>query len=282
MWAYKVARSLHSLAYAPDGSLWVGTVSRVVQRWEVPAGLGRDVFRVPQSGNTTVYGLHVSADGRLILACSWAGVLWDVEAANALPILDGELRSTMGACLSPDGRLLYLPGRRGGLIWDRAGGDTRAIGAEEYQREGAFSADGSRLAILSFDGVEVHDLRAGKLLARLDASLVEALQFTPAGERLVTAKANHVTVWDAATWQPLKQFRTGSAHVRSLAIHPEGRLLATGGDVPNVSLWTLDGQARGNFDWGVGKVRGVAFSRDGMTAAVAGSSGKLAVWDVEE
>jgi hypothetical protein len=35
------------------------------------------------------------------------------------------------------------------------------------------------------------------------------------------------------------------------------------------------------YDWGLGKVRAVAFAPDGMTAVAAGDNRKVLIWDVE-
>jgi WD40 repeat protein len=50
-----------------------------------------------------------------------------------------------------------------------------------------------------------------------------------------------------------------------------------------VILWDVPGGAlRRSFDWGVGKLRTVAFAPDGMTAAAGGDSGQIVLWDVGE
>ena len=45
---------------------------------------------------------------------------------------------------------------------------------------------------------------------------------------------------------------------------------------------TATGEVRGPWDWGIGQVNDAAIAPDGLTAAAAGSSKKLAVWDLEE
>jgi hypothetical protein len=70
---------------------------------------------------------------------------------------------------------------------------------------------------------------------------------------------------------------------RGLAFHPSGRLLAytTGPTVRLIDADTLD--AVRAYDWGAGKARTVAFSPDGLRAAVSAEGGRgwVTVFDLE-
>ena len=48
-------------------------------------------------------------------------------------------------------------------------------------------------------------------------------------------------------------------------------------------MWSVsDGRQVNAFDWKVGPVTAVAVAPDGLTAAVAGKSGQIVVWDIDE
>ncbi len=48
-----------------------------------------------------------------------------------------------------------------------------------------------------------------------------------------------------------------------------------------VRFWDVEsGQLRRAFDWGIGEVKSVVFSPDGMRAA-AGGEGQILVWDID-
>ena len=69
--------------------------------------------------------------------------------------------------------------------------------------------------------------------------------------------------------------------ITAVAISPDGRLLAGGGDDHVVRIWTLaDGQLlfslHGHKDW----IRTLKFSPDGHTLASAGDDGQIRLWDV--
>ncbi|MGL5094716.1 MAG: WD40 repeat domain-containing protein, partial [Planctomycetia bacterium] len=60
------------------------------------------------------------------------------------------------------------------------------------------------------------------------------------------------------------------------------RMLATAGHDRSVRFWDVQaGRPTAIFDWALGKIDFVIFSRDGMRVAAGGSSGAVVVWDVE-
>ena len=170
-------------------------------------------------------------------------------------------------------------------LWDRERQTVRGIGPpQDFAIILSFSPDSRRLVVGYMDGsLSIYDPHTGKQDGRpLQTCHSEAISFSPDGSLLAVATGNEVVLWDAASWQRLRAFRTGQAFVRSLAFHPTGCLLATAGDVPTLSLWDVEGRSRGRFNWEIGKVQALAFAPDGMTAAAGGSGGKVAIWDVED
>ena len=67
-----------------------------------------------------------------------------------------------------------------------------------------------------------------------------------------------------------------------MAFHPSGRFLATTSNDATVKLYdTSTWRVAQAFDWGVGRLRSIAFSPDGMLAAAGGYKGRIVVWDVD-
>jgi WD40 repeat protein len=67
-----------------------------------------------------------------------------------------------------------------------------------------------------------------------------------------------------------------------LAFHPSGRYLAATSNDATVKYYeTATWQVARSFGWDIGRQRSVAFSPDGMLAAVGGDKGKIVVWDVD-
>jgi WD40 repeat protein len=92
-----------------------------------------------------------------------------------------------------------------------------------------------------------------------------------------------ILLWDVGTRRLRQIIKAGRAFVRQLAFHPGGKILASGGDTPIVSLWDVaSGKVLQRFDWGIGsKILSLAFAPDGMTAAAGGSSRKFVIWDLD-
>ena len=72
------------------------------------------------------------------------------------------------------------------------------------------------------------------------------------------------------------------SRVEALAVSCDGRRLPTGGLDKTVRLWDVPSrQELARWDFGVGTINDLAFSADGLMAAVAGSAKRPVVWDLD-
>ena len=141
------------------------------------------------------------------------------------------------------------------------------------------------------------DAKTGKAIHTLHghSNLIFAVAFTPDGRRLLSCDSDEeedapsfakqkrgvVKIWDVATGQETFTFRNHYSGIRGLAIHPEGKLVASaGGD--GVRLWDIaTGQESGAIrkDGSPNFFR-IAFSPDGKElASTSMDETTVRLWD---
>ena len=120
---------------------------------------------------------------------------------------------------------------------------------------------------------------------RHDVRDVRAVAFSPNGKRLAVGVQDEVNVWDLDAMTVAARLRWHPASVAALAFSPDGHTLATAGgeirlwdlrpSVPDIAVTTsLQHTLRGHPHW----VNAVTFSPDGRTLASGDSSRNLRLW----
>ena len=118
-------------------------------------------------------------------------------------------------------------------------------------------ADGCRRVIATIDGkVGIWDATTGKVVRMLDLpghmsfETPRALSSTPASDRIACGTSSPVggihsgdvnaVVWDVATGQVLQTVRhIGAIQIQSIALSPDGKWLATGGQQAGTCIWDV-------------------------------------------
>jgi hypothetical protein len=194
----------------------------------------------------------------------WASVatasevtVWDVEREWAVARLTG----AGWVCFSPDGTLaatadrgavriwavphrepvIALRGTGPGVVpvWEPVG---ELIGHEGPISAGAFSPDGTRLAVVASDGVAVWDLRTRARVAwgeGLPGGC--AVAYSADGRWVATADTDQVVrLRDAANGTEVRRLIGGPMRVNVLCFGPDCTRLATGGADRTVRVWDVE------------------------------------------
>ncbi|MFV2173585.1 WD40 repeat domain-containing serine/threonine protein kinase [Actinomadura sp. LOL_016] len=238
------------VAFSPDGTtLASGGADGPILLWDVVTGRR---IRDLRGHAYPLVAMVYSADGTTMTTAAEGVQVWDVAAGRSTGSIDTRGRSEhptplFAMDISPDGRYMATDGPDGApILWEVATGEN----------------------VRSFPG-------------DADASLA----FTPDGRGLVGG-GTMVRLWNAASGATVRTFDglTGTAH--SVAVGPDGRVLAASGADSPVVLWDVASGRKLRALTGTGNSSGpIAFSPDGRLLAVAAvpdaaGSEQVTLWDV--
>ncbi len=211
---------------------------------------------------------------------------------------------------SPDGKLLVRAREKEGQgndleLWDLREGKRLAEWVQEREQFQAltFNADGRRVATASNFEAKVLDAATGRMLQRFSTPgpifcSHLCLAFSPDSRLLYsgtmegisqtrdpahrTVKENgKVYVGNVETGQVLGAWEGHEGSVLSLAVRPDGGLVASGGSDQTIRLWEAPkGRELARWEAHGGGVTALAFSPDGTTLISGGSDGTVRLWDL--
>jgi WD40 repeat protein/tRNA A-37 threonylcarbamoyl transferase component Bud32/peroxiredoxin len=268
-----------------------------VRLWKLA---GRSRLRTLAHGGR-LRGARFSADGSMIVTCSWGTtghnvITWDAATGRAAgPLLPTSNVWTDDAAFSPDGMAVYVSceGRPPAVRWfDAISGELAGLTSRMESDPGriALSPDGKVLLTGSNTARERADRSArlwdtatgdqiGPPLAH--NGLVFGLAFSPDGSKALTGSLDRTTrLWDSATGRPLGPPIAHPNEIWAVAFSPDGRTILTGGADRTACLW----DAR---TWELllssmqhsGGIRDVAFSPDGRLLLTCGADCTARIWD---
>jgi WD40 repeat protein len=297
-----VPQHLHSVALARDGrTVAAGAEDGSVLFFDSESGRQVRILRHPGGG--WVRSLAVSPDGRLMAAAlddplrkpqqPGEAVVWDLDTGQTL------LRQTVPKGsdrfwhveISRDGKSLLAAGNDTVRRWSLATGEEEtAIQAHEGPIDAiAQSPDGKTLVTAGWDRrIRLWDTMSGEPILALpkQGNPISSAAFSPDDVSIAVADTDGVVhLWAArqllATQTLLRAHRTVAMAV---AVSPDGRTFATGGDEGIILLWRLGerqpfrqiehapqgGDRQQLFRLGV---TALSFSPDGRFLAAAGREG---------
>lgn len=305
------ASGASSVAFSPDGSLWIaGGCEEGIDGCARGSAYVMDAFNGKAISSMIhsdiVYAVAFSPDGRTVASGSGDGVIvvWDALTGEEMARM-AHGQSILALAFSPDGSLL-LSGSDDDTarVWEAFSGIE--VARLQHDEVGAvvsvdFSPDGNYLVTGSFDGTaRVWDTFKGVELARITHGSsppghVRAVALSPDGNYVVSGGCDSedffcyegtARVWQAFTGEEIARL-TDTGSITSVAFSPDGRSVASGigrrlsDNIPSGALVVWDAFTGAEIvhleldHW----ISLVAFSPDGRYVASASENGLIEVWD---
>jgi WD40 repeat protein len=267
--------------------------------WDVKSGkqIGDDW----KDGDSAVWSIALSPDGKKVVSGSDAVRLWDIDTCKVVKKW-GHTEAVTSVCWSRDGRRV-LSGFEDGTArqWEVESGETMpepietghdAVYAVVYSPDTTLFATGGRDGT---DGpyteqpieplIKIWDAKTGKLVAALKGHTgpVWCLAWTKDGKTLISGSSDSsIRTWNTTNWQQSAVLLDDHTNiVTALAISPNDRILASASFDNTARLWNLDnGQPISSLFQHAQPVLCVSFSGGGKRLATGCDDNNAYIWDV--
>jgi len=239
--------AIRSLAFSPDGSQVLVASGKVANLLTVATGARTDVATRTEQINSVAY----APDGAHVLTGSddKSVAMWPTAATSSTPAQSwAHTGAVKVVAFLPDGQSLFAATEDSKLIWRAITGvATAPVNVAGPLRAMAVSSDGLKVAVSLRDAGwvtvrETRDLELSSTFRAFGNFVVPSMAFVPGTDKIVVAYLLSAQLWPYRETIPVDQPLQGWVHpgpVRSVAVSPDGKRLATGCTDGKARLWRL-------------------------------------------
>jgi WD40 repeat protein len=282
------------LVFSPTGKLVASGLrtGNRIRLWEVATGQQARLFGGHQDFLTSI---TLSADAHLVVTSGYDGTIrvWDVKTGTEVRRFNCARWDADVTTLSPDGRILAFEGlsKPIRLRTFPEGKELLVEWTQDMRGFPIFSPDGTLLASMQACPRFV-DVRTGRQLYQLTNGLALGLAFAADGRSVAVAAATdrreetgHYEYWihvhDVRTGKLQRQLFLGHQRVTSLAVSPDGQVVAmVVVDMPIRLWWLSKGQRCTSLGIVQKQEQVLAFAPDGRVLAAARADGAIDLWEL--
>ncbi len=274
-------RGLSGLAFCPSGRTLAVAGARTVQLFDIQSGDAGRQLLAPGRVNCVAY----ASNGAHLGVGSWNEIrVWDATTLEEVDALTGNIGNVMALAFAPDGSL--LGGTSTGAIVRWRPGDEEPLWTVQGHGGAIFdiavSADGTKLASCGADRTALWKLDDGAPL-HMFPGRSWAVAFLPSGQVLVAGAGKTLRAWDTGSGEALYGVMRHTGCIFSVAVSPNGVLVASGSMDKSVRLWDAErGEPLATWSAHTTTVQSVAFSPDGRLAASGDQNGHVLLWDLSK
>ncbi len=123
----------------------------------------------------------------------------------------------------------------------------------------------------------------GVIAKSTDGSRVRIVKWVPQNNLIAAGIWDAVLVWNATTGRVLHRLKGHTNIVASMAVSPDGRIIASKNDDASIQLWDVEtGEAINRLVGHTHSVNSIAFSPDGTKIASGSTDNTVRLWDVAQ
>ena len=258
--------------------------------WRYINELCRDEPTTLAVHQSPILSAAMSPDSRLVASADRSGVVkvWNIEANSEVASWQYSTKEVTAVTFSPDGKLLASAGQDATIrLWKVSDwteqacvrGHERTINSISWSPDGQWLASGARDNSIRIWNLDT--MSEAKCLAD-NEDVVRCVLWLPDGKRLAASTGKTVRIWRVEGWQSLGEVATHTTVILSLAVSPDGRMLASGGYDLNVIITNVDTQKEIARTKSSASVWSIAFMPDGKTLLCGLSNGGPTVWKMND